>query len=183
MCTSQSRGPTIIHSSACLHDEGEEGGTRGNPFGSVRFIRGEEGGYRSGGKVGKYALLFRMTNGEIPPSRVLLLADSLATLHIFPFFISLAFIFPPRLRSRSFPFLSFFFSFLITFRLYRWRNHSIHLSREILSVINERREKSFAGIEILFFFYRRICNFSFNSSSFFFFFFLKEGFVLAIKGY
>lgn len=43
VCTSQSRGPTIIHSSACLHDEGE-GGTRGNPFGSVRFIWEEGGG-------------------------------------------------------------------------------------------------------------------------------------------
>lgn len=55
------------------------------------------------------ARFFRMTNGEIPPSRVLLFANSLATLHIFPFFISLAsslLLFLPRAR-----FFFFFFSF------------------------------------------------------------------------
>lgn len=66
-----------------------------------------------------------MTNGEIPPSRVLLFANSLATLHIFPFFISLA---SSTFFFFSSSFLSFFL-FLITFHVYRWRNHDSFVTR------------------------------------------------------
>lgn len=120
VCVSQSRGPTIIHSSTSLHDEGQ------NTWQSFRDRTIHPGVQirRKGWQV-CIARFFRMTNGEIPPSRVLLFANSLATLHIFPFFISLA---SSTFFFFSSSFLSFFL-FLITFHVYRWRNHNSFVTR------------------------------------------------------
>lgn len=126
MCVSQSRGPTIIHSSTFLHDEGEKGRTRGNPFGTVRFIRE----YRYGGKVGKYALLvsfeWQMAKFRPPefffspiPSRHCIFFPSLFPSPLPSFFSFLALV----SFSFSFP------SFLITFHVYRWRNHDSFVTR------------------------------------------------------
>lgn len=126
VCVSQSRGPTIIHSSTFLHDEGEKGRTRGNPFGTVRFIRE----YRYGGKVGKYALLvsfeWQMAKFRPPefffspiPSRHCIFFPSLFPSPLPSFFSFLALV----SFSFSFP------SFLITFHVYRWRNHDSFVTR------------------------------------------------------